>query len=147
MNQNNVDGALHGFVVSPKYPEFAFGIGDINFKLTPPANHEYRVFAVDVAMTQEYSLNSFSILWYSLPILILNFILFSSCLQNVFAIDSTVVFCQGDPINLLIASSETILIRYKSPLQNEIDTSVQQISDLRGFKLYFQGSKQNSKNS
>lgn len=145
MNQNNVDGALHGFVVSPNYPEFAFGIGDINFKLTPPANHEYRVFAVDVAMTQEYKY--FSILWYSLPILILKFIRFSSCLQNVFAIDSTVVFCQGDPINFLVASSETILIRYKSPLQNEIDTSVQQISDLRGFKLYFQGSKPHSKNT
>lgn len=52
-DQKQIEGVRNGFIVSPEYPTFAYGISNLNFTLKPAANFEYRLYSVDVAMSVE----------------------------------------------------------------------------------------------
>lgn len=49
-------GVQNGYLVTPEYPKFTVGV-NLAFMLTPPPNFEYRIYAVDIAMSNEYILN------------------------------------------------------------------------------------------
>lgn len=53
INGPNITGVMNGYIVSPGYPEFAFGVSNVLFGFAPPAGYEYRVYVVDIAMSLE----------------------------------------------------------------------------------------------